>query len=115
MQVQTRNDIGEIKRFNAMQEAYTAWKQDSTIWKISFIDKDDKPHRFRPKYNKERDKWSESSEAKLELLSEAYRNASKEQLFWVDQPLALYGDLTDMIVTIYSDEEFRRMFNYVSF
>ena len=46
MSLQTRNGCGELAHHSSLQEAFQAWKSDSTIWKISYVSDGGEPHRW---------------------------------------------------------------------
>ena len=117
MNFQVRSDTTGIQHFDTFDDAYKTWKSDKTIWKISCDGKDGKSHRFVPKLKK--DKWSELNEIFMSI-SEEYRKASDDTLFWIDQPLEpnnLLSRVVDAedkffpIVGIYSDNKFKKMFS----
>jgi hypothetical protein len=46
MSYQTRSDTFGCFYFDSLEDAYKAWKQDQTIWKISFKDESGVDHRW---------------------------------------------------------------------
>jgi hypothetical protein len=119
-EVQTRSDSYPTKYsgchcFPSVAAAYRAYKEDSTIWKISWYgDAEMKDHyRFRPKYRSE--KWHPTSEKRLCELSPLYRqdtqnaSASPAELFWVRQAM-IAPNFTQLFTENFnnrlSDEEF---------
>ena len=82
MAFQTRSDVNGLSFFGTFNEAFNAWKEDDTIWKISFDDADGTDMRWRPKTKK--DVWD--NEDCLENLSEEYANEPNlEKVYWVWQ------------------------------
>jgi hypothetical protein len=82
MAFQTRTDEGELRSFDTFSEAFNAWKEDNSIWKISFSDADGTLMRWRPKTKK--DAWE--NEDCLENLSKEYANEPNlEKVYWVWQ------------------------------
>ena len=80
--------------FHTLSEAVCAYKEDNSIWKISWRDPVSKiSYRIRPKYSSKDDEWAQLSESKLKKLCPAYSNASPHELFWVDQSLDILLDL----------------------
>lgn len=84
---QTRSDSHKgkwpgLNHFPTFREALAAYDEDGRIWKISYIDQNGKEHRWRPKMKGEI--WS-NSESRLDEMSEIYKNALSNELFWVDQ------------------------------
>jgi hypothetical protein len=82
MAFQTRSDVNGLSFFGTFNEAFNAWKEDDTIWKISFDDADGTHMRWRPKTKKEA--WE--NEDCLENLLEEYANEQNlEKVYWVWQ------------------------------
>jgi len=83
---QTRSDgngrYSGLHYFPSLDQAYAAWQEDPSIWKISW-DINGEHYRFRPKFKK--DQWNQLSEVKLVVLSDEYRDSSNESLFWIRQ------------------------------
>ena len=75
--------------FETVSEAYHK-TNTKYIDKISFTDAEGM-HRFIPKQKK--DLWNPKSEAKMKQLSDAYRVASLDEIFWIDQPMDKFVDL----------------------
>lgn len=89
MEVQT-SCAGALKFYDSVAKAYHATKDDRYLDKISFTDLDGM-HRFRPKMKKEL--WCQKSESKMNQLSENYKTAQPDELFWIDQPMDKFCDL----------------------
>lgn len=89
MEVQTRCN-GSLDFYDSVEKAYNATKNRKSLEKISFDDSEGM-HRYRPKLKKEL--WNPKSEAKMIEMSEVYRNAQPNELFWVDQPMDKFCDL----------------------
>lgn len=83
MEVQTRCD-GALDFYDSVAKAYRTHKNNDSLEKISFDDIEGN-HRYRPKLKKEL--WNPKSEQRINQLSETYRNAHSDDLFWVDQPM----------------------------
>lgn len=83
MEVQTRCD-GALNFYDSVAKAYNACKNNKFLDKISFDDIEGN-HRYRPKLKK--GLWDPKSEQRMNQLSEAYRNAQPDDLFWIDQPM----------------------------
>lgn len=91
---QTRSDdhrskFSSIFHFDSLKEAIKASDEDSSIWKISwgeYIEKDGHKEwmqsRWRPKMKG--DVW-ENGDQTLRQISDEYRNASNDTIFWVLQ------------------------------
>src|SRR5579872_6823181 len=79
---QTRTEAGLTTNYATFREAYQAYLEDSTIWKISFEYRGEH-QRWRNKTWDPQDCWSEHSERKLCALHPEYQNSDK--LFWVHQ------------------------------
>ena len=94
--IQTRNEVGELCFFDSVKNAYKAWQDDNTIWKISWSYFG---VRFRFVVKMKTDVWSVEGEAKLCKLSESYRNGV-DDVFFVNQTIS--GD----IIGVLSEREF---------
>ena len=82
MAFQTRSDVNGLGFFDTFNEAFNAWKEDNSIWKISFRNRDGTWMRWRPKTKKEA--WE--NEDCLENLLEEYANEQNlEKVYWVWQ------------------------------
>jgi hypothetical protein len=86
---QTRNDVGIIRVFPTFMEAYQAWKQDPTIWKISFNDNDGIPMRWVVKTKA--DQW-ENEDVLLGLNPEYANNPDRHAIYWVFQSMRAHNE-----------------------
>jgi len=81
MTYQTRSETTGIKSHNTFTEAFAEYKNDQTVWKISFD-----CMRWRPKTRSE--KWSVKSEECLCNLSTEYANENDfAKVYWVWQSI----------------------------
>lgn len=92
MEVQTRCG-GACTLFDSVSKAYHATKYNGFLEKISFDDAEGM-HRFRPKLKSE--SWNPKSEARMNKLSDSYRNAHPNEMFWIDQPMDKFCDLISL-------------------
>lgn len=83
MSFQTRNEIGLLKFYKTLEKAIKQYDKDNSIWKISYSVESGKKYRWRPKFKNEL--WD--NEDRLNELSNEYKNANENELFWINQPL----------------------------
>ena len=79
---QTKSEKNGLGFFTTIQEAYDLWQKDNSIWKLSFDDEEGN-HRFL--WKKKKDRWGYVAESQINMLSNSYRNAKEEDIFWIDQ------------------------------
>ena len=74
--------------FHTLSEAVCAYKEDNSIWKISWTDSESGTrYRIRPKYSLLSARWGSLSEHKLQSLCSSYADAPEHKLFWVYQSI----------------------------
>ncbi len=84
MEFQTRDEIGDIRRFATFSEAYAHFAQSHpAVWKISWDDEN--RWRAKPRY----ERWLGDSEKRLQELSTDYANTpdNSSEIFWVQQKI----------------------------
>lgn len=122
---QTRSDnIPSLRNFKTFDEAYAAFKQDNSIYRISFDGQN-----WIPKYMSD-EEWYKQPEQKLRKLSKSYAE-EKSDLYWIHQtsiphnyyrqwisrthlinnPMFEGQFQSDCIVEVLSDEEFKKKFS----
>lgn len=112
-QVQTRSGTNGLQFFESVKNAYEAYLNDKSIWKISFEDEDGK-HRWVKK-KKSEDDGKFVDEKTLCNLSEDYANCTNddETIFWYDQYLdPIVDEVTFKVVefpikAVLTDEQFK--------
>jgi hypothetical protein len=101
MSFQTRSENGSLEFFDNLEDAIKEYDNDPSIWKISYSTISEgnsttrgasctyvsynisTSYRWRPKRKNEI--WE--NESRLIELSEEYKNAGNDELFWINQPL----------------------------
>jgi len=101
-----------------MQDAYNTYRNDKTIWKISYQDEFGNPHRWVTKIKCQVN--YDMDESLLCQKNQVYENCGQydNQFFWVDQPLTgkieyIGHDATigeHPIFEVLTDQEFRQKF-----
>ena len=97
MAFQTRSEITGIEYFNSFLEAFNNYKEDQTVWKISFDNKDSVHMRWRPK--KKGNVW-DNEDCILNLSVEYTNEQNLDRIYWVWQDL--------MPEEVYMEELLRR-------
>jgi len=88
MEFQTCNSYGSIQFFTTFTQAYQAWQQDSTIFKISFDSNDGTPLRWIPKVKSIEDLFSTQSEQNInELCPEYMIEQNPETVYLIRQAM----------------------------
>lgn len=89
-EVQTRSESSGLEHFGSIQEAYTAWEQDDSIWKISFsvlTENGERMCRFRPVTKKDLKKWGHLSIQKIKCLKPDFDALQDHTILWMDQKI----------------------------
>lgn len=89
-EVQTRSETSGLEHFESIQEAYTAWKQDDSIWKISFsmaTNIGEKRCRFRPVTKEDLKNWGDLSLQKIKALKSDFDALENHTILWMDQKI----------------------------
>src|SRR6266496_5100299 len=85
-----RDQFSDIMHFKTAQEAYDAYLQNKQIWKVSFI-YNGEPLVFTNKLKREM--YNPASELKMWNSSLTYRNAKRDEVFWIRQYLYYHLDM----------------------
>jgi hypothetical protein len=108
---QTRSDINGIEFYPYLEDALDAFKNDKTIWKISFST-GNKNYRLKPKYAIH--EWSDELELKLNNLNLNYASHKNEKvqnkisdkyLFFVNQKITVSKYLSNIYYTYLNNIE----------
>lgn len=80
----SRGKYGGLNYFRSIDKAYGAWKEDPSIWKISWSDGEID---FRYLVKTKKKVWHQIEEDRILELYPRYSCASKDQIFWVYEKL----------------------------
>lgn len=106
MEVQTRSDFpygkyAGLTKFDSVKDAYNAYKCDPNIWKISWMENDQRIT-YLPK--KRGVIWGDTPEWKLTELCPKYLNSPSREVFW------LQYSPKGILLSVLTDSEFREKF-----